>query len=96
VDVRSSAVVLLAIVCTGLICGAAEPAIATEWRAQGMLDAQLKDYADLFVTLGEQAVRRSRLASPLPWWIAKGIGGSESGVAGLCWARRTILHESDP
>ena len=80
-DVRSSAVVLLAIACAGFIRGEAEPAIATEGRAQGMLDAQLKEYADLFVTLGEQAVRRSSLASPLPCvahWLA---GGDQVVVA---------------
>ena len=83
-DVRSSAVVLLAIACTGLIRGEAEPAIATEGRAQGMLDAQLKDYADLFVTLGEQAVRRSRLASPLPC------------VQSSCASGTANRHESRP
>jgi len=71
---RSSAVVLLAIACTGLP-REAEPAIATEWRAQGTLDAELKSYADLLVTLGELAVRQSRVASPLPCaahWLAGG------------------------
>jgi hypothetical protein len=70
---RSSAVVLLAIACSGLIPGEADSAIATEWRAQGTLDAQVKGFADLLVTLGEQALRRSRLASPLPCaahWLA--------------------------
>jgi hypothetical protein len=73
--------VLLAVAFTGLIRGETQPAIATEWRAQGTLDAQLKEFADLFVTLGEQAVRRSRLASPLPCvahWLA---GGDQVVVA---------------
>jgi hypothetical protein len=53
----SSPVVMLAIALTG----------------QGALDAHLKEYADLLVTLGEQAVRQPRLVSPLPCaahWIA--------------------------
>jgi hypothetical protein len=78
---RSSAVVLLVIVCTGLIPREAEPAIATEWRAQGTLDAELKSYVDLLVTLGELAVRQSRVASPLPCaahWLA---GGDQVVVA---------------
>lgn len=78
---RSSAVVLLAIACTGLIRGETEPAIATTLGAQGTQDAQLTDFADLFVTLGEQAVRGLRLASPLPCaahWVA---GGDQVVVA---------------
>jgi hypothetical protein len=69
-----SAVALLAIACTALIPGGTAPAIAAESRVQGTLDAQRKEFADLLVTLGEQAVRQSRLASPLPClahWLAE-------------------------
>jgi hypothetical protein len=74
-DMRSSAVVLLAIACTGVIPGDRSPALAAESRPQGALDAPLREFADLLVTLGEQAVRQSRLASPLPCaahWVASG------------------------
>src|SRR5262245_60475961 len=70
---RSPAVVLLALSCTGLIPGEVEFAGAAEPRAQETVDAQVKAFADLLVTLGEQAVRQSRLASPLPCvahWLA--------------------------
>jgi hypothetical protein len=78
---RSPAVVLLAIACTALIPGETEPATPAESRAQGTLDAQVKAFADLLVTLGEQAVRQPRLASPLPClahWLA---GGDQVVVA---------------
>jgi hypothetical protein len=106
--VRSSAVVLLAIACTALIRGETEPAIATELRAQGTPDAQLKEFADLFVTLGEQAVRRLRLASPLPCvahWLAGGDqvvvavsrAGSSAGLASSDTLRRIGGHDlTDP
>jgi hypothetical protein len=74
-------VLLLASACAGLISGAGEPAIAAERRAQGTLDTQLKEFADLLVTLGEEAVRQPRLASPLPCvahWLA---GGDQVVVA---------------
>ena len=94
-DVRSSAVVLLAIACTGLIRGETEPAIAAEWRTQDTRDAQLKDFADLFATLGEQAVRQSRLASPLPCvahWLA---GGDQVVVAVSSAGSSAGLERSD-
>jgi hypothetical protein len=68
-------VVLLAIASTGLIPGDSFPSLSAEPRLQGALDAPLKEFADLLVTLGEQAVRQSRLASPLPCaahWVAGG------------------------
>jgi hypothetical protein len=72
---RLSALALLAMACTGLIHGETARALAAESRAQGTLDVQRKEFADLFVTLAEQAVRQSRLASPLPCvahWLAGG------------------------
>ena len=78
---RSPAVVLLALACTGLMAGQTASATAAESRGQGALDAPLKEFADLLVTLGEQAVRQSRLASPLPCaahWLA---GGDQVVVA---------------
>ena len=65
--------------------------IAAESRAQGTLDAPLKEYADLFVTLGEQAVRQSRLASPLPC-VAHWLAGSDQVIVAVSRAgseRRT-------
>lgn len=67
---QSSAVVMLATALSALIA----PAFAAASRAQGPLDAHLKEYADLLVTLGEQAVRQPRLASPFPCvahWLAE-------------------------
>lgn len=92
---RSSAVVLLAIACTGLIPREAEPAIATEWRAQGTLDAELKSFADLLVTLGELAVRQSRVASPLPC-TAHWLAGSDQVVVAVSRAGSSAgLERSD-
>jgi hypothetical protein len=65
--------VLLAVACLRLIPGEPAFAKATGPRVQGTVDAEVKAFADLFVTLGEQAVRQSRLASPLPCfahWVA--------------------------
>ena len=82
---RSSAVVLLAIACTGLIPNETPPSIAGESRAQGTLDASLKEFADLLVTLGEQAVRQSRLASPLPC-VAHWVAGSDRVIVAVSGA----------
>src|SRR5687768_18593868 len=92
---RSSAVALLAIACTGLIPNETPPSIAAESRAQGTLDAPLKEFADLFVTLGEQAVRQLRLASPLPCvahWVA---GGDQVIVAVSSAGSGAGLERSD-
>ena len=85
---QSSAVVILATALSGLIACGVEPAIAAESRAQGTLDAHLKEYADLLVTLGEQAVRQRRLDSPLPCvahWLAESdhvlVAVSKAGAA---------------
>jgi len=101
---RSSAVVLLAIACTGLIPGEPEPVIAAKPPAQGTLDVQLKEFADLLVTLGEQAVRQSRLALPLPCvahWLAGGDqvvvavsrSGSDAGLERSDTLRRIGGHD---
>ena len=79
---RSSAVALLAIACTGLIPNETPPSIAAESRAQGALDAPLNEFADLLVTLGEQAVRQSRLASPLPC-VAHWVAGSDRVIVAV-------------
>jgi hypothetical protein len=50
-------------------------AVALAWSMQGTFDASIKEYADLLVTLGEQALRQPRLAAPLPCfahWVAGG------------------------
>ncbi len=70
---RSSAVVMLAIALTGFIPGGTERAVVGQTPTPGTLDAPLKEYADLLVTLGEEALRQPRLASPLPClahWLA--------------------------
>jgi hypothetical protein len=77
---RSVAWLVLAIVLGG--------SIPREAHAQGALDAHLKEYADLLVTIGEEALRQPRLASPLPClahWLAGGdrifVGVSTAGAA---------------
>jgi hypothetical protein len=77
---RSPAVVLVALACIGLIPGDTAP--AAEPRRHGAQDAQLKEFADLLVTLGEQAVRQSRLASPLPC-IAHWVAGDDQVVVAV-------------
>jgi hypothetical protein len=78
---RSPAVVLVALTCIGLIPG--DPAAAAvESRRHGAQDAQLKEFADLLVRLGEQAVRQSRLASPLPC-IAHWVAGDDQVVVAV-------------
>ncbi len=70
---RSSVVVLLAIAITGLILGGTWPIVASAAPAQGTLDTYRQEYADLLVTLGEQALRQPRLTTPLPCqahWVA--------------------------
>ena len=79
---RSSVVALLVIACTGLIPNGTPPSVAAESHAQGTLDASLKEFADLLVTLGEQAVRQSRLASPLPC-AAHWVAGSDQVIVAV-------------
>ena len=74
-----SAVVMLATALAGMIPGGTQPARVGESRAQGSLEAHLKEYEDLLVTLGEQAVRQPRLASPLPC-VAHWLAGSDHVV----------------
>ena len=67
------AFVMLATALAGMIPGGTQPVRVSDARAQGTLEAHLKEYEDLLVTLGEQAVRQPRLASPLPCvahWVA--------------------------
>lgn len=92
---RSSAAALLAIACTGLIRSETSASIAAESRAQRALDAPLKEFADLFVTLGEQAVRQSRLASPLPC-AAHWVAGSDQVIVAVSSAGTAAgLQRSD-
>jgi hypothetical protein len=94
-EMRSSAVVVLAIALAGSIPGGAEPAVAGEAPAQGTLDARLKEYADLLVTLGEEALRQPRLASPLPC-LAHWLAGSDHVVVGVSAAGSAAgLERSD-
>jgi len=76
---RSLAVVILALALAGSIPGGVE---AGEAPTQGTLDARLKEYADLLVTLGEEALRQPRLASPLPC-LAHWLAGSDHVVVGV-------------
>jgi hypothetical protein len=92
---RSPAVVLLALACTGLITGETESATPVEPRGQDALDAQLKEFADLLVTLGDQAVRQPRLASPLPC-VAHWLAGSDQVVVAVSRAGADVgLARSD-
>jgi hypothetical protein len=61
---------LTGIVSAGVHAAAAGPLV------QGAADAQRKEYADLLVTLGEEALRQPRLASPLPC-LAHWLAGSD-------------------
>jgi hypothetical protein len=74
--------VLLALACTGVIAGHTPSAIAVESRGYGGQDAQLKEFADLLVTLGEQAVQQPRLASPLPC-VAHWLAGDDRVVVAV-------------
>jgi hypothetical protein len=95
---RSSTVVVLAIALAGSIRGTAEHVVAEEASGQRTTEAQLKEYSDLLVMLGEQALRAPRLVSPLPCivhWLSSSdhvvVGVSGAGAAaGL--ARRDILR----
>jgi hypothetical protein len=92
---RSPAVVLFAVACISVIPDGTEFARAAESRAQRTVDAEAKAFADLFVTLGEQAVRQSRLALPLPCaahWLA---GGDRVVVAVSPAGSRAGLERSD-
>ena len=75
----SAAVVMLAIALAGMIPGGRQPVTAAESRAQSTLEAHLKEYGDLLVTLAEQAVRQPRLASPLPC-VAHWLAGNDRVV----------------
>jgi hypothetical protein len=85
---RSSVVVILAMALAGWMPGGAGSAVAGEPPRQSSLDAHLKEYADLLVTLGEEALRQPRIASPLPCmahWLATSdhvvVGVSRAGLA---------------
>ncbi len=92
---RSSAVVILAIALTGLMPGGPKRAVAAGTLTQGTLDAHLKEYADLLVTLGEEALRQPRLASPLPC-LAHWLAGSDHVVVAVSAAGSTAgIERSD-
>ena len=94
-EMRSSAVVMLAIALTGLIPPATEAAAAGESPTQGSLDAHLKEYADLLVTLGEEALRQRRLALPLPC-LAHWLAGSDRVIVAVSGAGSTAgIQRSD-
>jgi hypothetical protein len=82
---RSSAVALLAIALAGLIPPETLRAVAGEMPRQSTLDAHLKEYADLLVTLGDEALRQPRLASPLPC-LAHWLAGSDRVVVAVSTA----------
>ena len=86
---------MLAIALTGLILARAEPAVAGGTVRQSSLDAHLKEYADLLVTLGEEALRQPRLASPLPC-LAHWLAGSDHVVVAVSGAGSAAgLERSD-
>jgi hypothetical protein len=92
---RSSAAALLAIACTALISIETSPSIAAESPPQSALDAPVKEFADLLVALGEQAVRQSRLASPLPC-AAHWVAGSDQVIVAVSAAGSAAgLERSD-
>jgi hypothetical protein len=92
---RSSAAALLAIACTGLIPSETRLFVAAESRRQSALDAPVKEFADLLVTLGEQAVRQSRLTSPLPC-AAHWVAGSDQVIVAVSSAGSAAgLERSD-
>ena len=85
-------VVVLALALAASVPGAVE---GSEAPTQGTLDARLKEYADLFVTLGEEALRQPRLASPLPC-LAHWLAGSDHVVVGVSGAGAAAgLERSD-
>jgi hypothetical protein len=91
---QSSVVVMIALAFAGFVA-ATGPAMAAEPRAQDTLDARLKEYADLLVTLGEQAVRQPRLASPLPC-VAHWVAGTDHVVVAVSRAGSAAgLERSD-
>lgn len=81
------------VLATALLPGWAAPLLAVESRAQRVRDAQLKEYADLLVTLGEQAVRQPRLASPLPC-LAHWLAGRDHVIVAVSKAGSTAGLES--
>lgn|SRR5262245_47815010 len=92
---RSSAVVVLVLAVAGSCAGGAEPAVAGEAPTQGTLDARLKEYADLLVSIGEEALRQPRLASPAPC-LAHWLAGSDHVVVGVSAAGSAAgLERSD-
>ena len=92
---RSPFVVVLAIVLTGSIPVWPQPAFARETSRQSTLDAHLKEYADLLVTLGEEALRQPRLAAPLPC-LAHWLAGSDHVVVAVSGAGAAAgLERSD-
>ena len=91
----SSAVVMLATALAGMIPGGRQPVKVGESRAQSTLEAHLKEYGDLLVTLAEQAVRQPRLASPLPC-VAHWLAGNDRVVIAVSRAGSSAgLERSD-
>ena len=74
---RSVAWLVLAVVLGG--------SIPRDAHAQSALDAQRKAYADLLVTIGDEALRQPRLALPLPCF-AHWLAGSDRIVVGVSTA----------
>jgi hypothetical protein len=92
---RSSAIVVLAFALAASVPDGATAVLAGQAPAQGTLDARLKEYADLLVTLGEEALRQPRLAAPLPC-LAHWLAGSDHVVVAVSEAGSAAgLHRSD-
>ncbi|HEY6362915.1 MAG TPA: hypothetical protein VIX63_17535 [Vicinamibacterales bacterium] len=92
---RSSAVVIFALALAASIPGGADHALAGGAPRQGTPGAHLEEYADLLVTIGEQALRTPRLASPLPC-LAHWLAGSDHVVVGVSRAGAAAgLERSD-
>jgi hypothetical protein len=79
---------MLEIALASTILIGAEHAAGAASVAQGTPDAPIKEYADLLVTLGEDALRQRRLVAPLPClahWVAGGdrvvVAVSKAGSA---------------
>ena len=73
---------MLAIALASAILIGADRAAAAATVAQGTLDASIKEYADLLVTLGEEALRQRRLAAPPPC-LAHWVAGSDRVIVAV-------------
>jgi hypothetical protein len=92
---RSSAIVTLAFALAGSIPHGSPALLADRAPAQGTLDVRLKEYADLLVTLGEEALRQPRLAAPFPC-LAHWLAGSDHVVVAVSQAGSAAgLNRSD-